>query len=91
MNRQWSGTDIIEFNSLAKDIKRNEHKKTKDGIKWVSSRQNLSSGFATKKDTNRPTQLKKLDRGLKFRVEKLEILFKTNKMSRPTKVKADKQ
>ena len=45
------------------------------GIKWASSRENLSSGFSTKVDSNRPAQLQKLGRGLKFRVQKLEVLY----------------
>ena len=36
--------------------------------KWASSRENLSSGFATKNDSNRPVQPQKLDRGLKCRI-----------------------
>ena len=35
---------------------------------WASSRENLSSGFATKVDSNRPAQPQKLGRGLKFRI-----------------------
>ena len=33
---------------------------------WVSSRENLSSGLATRVDWNRPAQPQKLGRGLKF-------------------------
>ena len=35
-------------------------------IIWASSRENLSSGFATRVDSNRSAQPQKLDRGLKF-------------------------
>ena len=35
---------------------------------WASSRQNLPSGFATRVDSNRPAQPRKLGRGLKFRI-----------------------
>ena len=34
----------------------------------ASSRENLSSGFSTRKDSNRPAQPQKLARGLKFRI-----------------------
>ena len=34
----------------------------------VSSRENLSSRFATRVDSNRPAQPQKLDRGLKLRI-----------------------
>ena len=34
----------------------------------ASSRENLSSGFATRVDSNRPAQPQKLGRGLKFRI-----------------------
>ena len=37
--------------------------------------QNLSSEFATKQDSNRPAQLKKLSRGPKFRIKILEALY----------------
>ena len=37
-------------------------------IKWASSRENLSSGFATKVNSNRLVQPQKLGRGLKFRI-----------------------
>ena len=33
---------------------------------WASSRQNLSSGFPTKQDSNRTAQLQRLARKLKF-------------------------
>ena len=42
--------------------------RSKRDKKWVSSRENLSSGFATTVDSNRPAQLQKLGRGLKFRI-----------------------
>ena len=42
---------------------------------WASSRENLSSGFATTVDSNRPAQPQKLYRGLKFRIWKLEVLY----------------
>ena len=35
---------------------------------WASSRDNLSSGFATRVDSNRPVQPQKLGRDLKFRI-----------------------
>ena len=35
---------------------------------WASSRQNLSSGFLTKLDSNQPAQLQGLARKLKFRL-----------------------
>ena len=35
---------------------------------WATSRENLSSGFATSKDSNRPAQLMRLARVLKFRL-----------------------
>ena len=37
-------------------------------IIWATSRENLSSGFATKVDSNRPAQLQRLARGLIFRL-----------------------
>ena len=36
-------------------------------INWATSRENLSSGFPTKRDSNPPAQLQILDRELKFR------------------------
>ena len=41
----------------------------------VGSRENLSSGFATKVDSNWPAQPQKLDRGLKLRIYKLGIIL----------------
>ena len=35
-------------------------------------RENLSSGFPTRSDTNRAVQLQKMDRGLKFRILEVE-------------------
>ena len=43
-------------------------------IIWATSRENLSSGFATKVDSNWPVQPQKLARGLKFRIYKLKAL-----------------
>ena len=40
----------------------------------ASSGENLSSRFSTRVDTNLPAQLQKLARGLKFRIQKLEVL-----------------
>ena len=37
-------------------------------LKWASSRENLSSGFATRVDSNQAAQLQRLARGLKFRI-----------------------
>ena len=37
-------------------------------INRASLRENLSSGFLTRSDTNRAVQLKKMARGLKFRI-----------------------
>ena len=37
-------------------------------LKWVSSQQNLSSGFLTKLDSNQSYQLQRLDRIVKFRL-----------------------
>ena len=42
---------------------------------WASSWENLTSGFATRVDSNRPGQLQKLGRGFKFRIQKLEVLY----------------
>ena len=42
---------------------------------WASSRENLSSGFSTRQDSNRPAQLQKVVRVLKFRIQKLEVLY----------------
>ena len=35
---------------------------------WAMSRQNLSSGFVTRQDSNQPVQLQRLARGLKFQL-----------------------
>ena len=43
-------------------------------IIWASSRENLSSGFATRRDTNRPAQPQKLARVFKFRLQQVEVL-----------------
>ena len=37
-------------------------------LNWASSRENLSSGFSTRSDSNRPVQSQKLARGLKFQI-----------------------
>ena len=37
--------------------------------------ENLSSGFATRMDSNRPAQSQKLGRGLKFREQNVEVLY----------------
>ena len=42
---------------------------------WAMSRENLSSGFATREDTNRPAQPQKLGRCVKFWIWKLEVLY----------------
>ena len=44
-------------------------------IIWASSRENLSLGFATRYDTNRPARLQRLARILKFRQKKVEVLY----------------
>ena len=41
----------------------------------LASRENLSSGFPTKSDTNRAVQTKKMVRGLKFRILKVKRLY----------------
>ena len=41
---------------------------------WAPSRENLSSGLSTRWDSNRPAQLQKLARALKFRIWKLEAV-----------------
>ena len=43
--------------------------------KWASSRENLSSGFATRVDLNRPAQLQRLAGFIKLHINKLEILY----------------
>ena len=42
---------------------------------WASSQENLSLGFPTKWGSNRPAQLQRLARGLKFWIYKLEVLY----------------
>ena len=37
-------------------------------INWASSRENLSSGFPTKRDSDRSPQIQRLARKLKFRL-----------------------
>ena len=44
-------------------------------VVWASSRENLSSGFATKVDSNRPAQLQRLARGLKIWLYQVEVLY----------------
>ena len=44
-------------------------------LKWPLSQENLSPGFATWLDSNRPAQIQKLARGLKFWIQKLEVLY----------------
>ena len=41
----------------------------------ASSRENRSSGFPTRSDTNRAVQPHKMDRGLKFWIKKVEGLY----------------
>ena len=43
--------------------------------KWASSRQYLSSGFPTKRDSNQSPQLQRLARTLKFRLKQVEIWY----------------
>ena len=42
---------------------------------WTTSRENLSSGCATRWDSNRPAQLMRLARVLKFRLWQVEVLY----------------
>ena len=46
-------------------------------IKWAPTRENLSSGFPTKWDSNQPAQLKRLARKLKFRLYQARIWYFT--------------
>ena len=48
---------------------------TQDTCIWASSRENMSLGFSTRVDSNRPAQSQKLGRGLKFQVKKLGVLY----------------
>ena len=41
----------------------------------TASRENLSSGFPARSDTNWAVQLLRMARGLKFRIEKVEELY----------------
>ena len=41
----------------------------------AASRENLSSGLATRIDSNRPAQSQNLGNGLEFRIYKLEVLY----------------
>ena len=45
------------------------------GIIRASSRENLSSGFSTRYDSNRPAKQQKLARSLNFRIYKKEVLY----------------
>ena len=40
---------------------------------WAMSWENLSSGFATSLDSNRPAQLLRLARVLKFQLQEVEV------------------
>ena len=42
---------------------------------WASTRQNLSSGFLTKWDSNQPALLQRLARKLKFRSKQVQIWY----------------
>ena len=42
---------------------------------WASSRENLSWGFMSRVDSNRPVQPQKLGRCAKFWIQKLEVLY----------------
>ena len=55
VSKQWSGSTLFAFVPL-----------WDAGNKWASSRENRSSGFATRVDSNQPAQPQKLARGLKF-------------------------
>ena len=44
-------------------------------IIWTLSRENLSSGFLTKGDTNQPAQLQGLARKLKFHLQQVYIWY----------------
>ena len=70
------------LNSVHPDIRELLHQSTLFAIPSASSghiivralsRENLSSGFATRVDSNRPVQPQKLGRDLKFQIYKLEI------------------
>ena len=43
--------------------------------KWAALRENLSSGFLTRSDTNRAVQPQNMSRGLKFRIKVVEGLY----------------
>ena len=72
-----SGSDTSERRLVNKKKKGKEKKKRKivdfddedeedEGI-WAATRENLSSGFPTKRDSNQPPQLERLARKLKIR------------------------
>ena len=50
---------------------RNKNDKKQRTLIWT--RQNLSSGFLTKLDSNQPAQLQRLDRKLKFRSYQVKV------------------
>ena len=59
---------------------------------WAPSRENLASGFQTRWDSNRLTQLQKLARVLKFWLQKLEVpYYQGNELQRHWSDCADAQ
>ena len=46
---------------------------------WAASQENLSSGFHTRSDTNRAVKPQKMARGLKFRIQEVEVDNSENK------------
>ena len=68
VNKKWLPATYLRICEIAV-------KKFLDNNKLVSSRENLSTGFPNRWDTNRPAQLMRLARVLKFWLWQAEILY----------------
>ena len=53
----------------------NKYQNSMYSLKWASTRQNLSSGFLTKWDTNESAQLQRLARNWNFTKERLDTIL----------------
>ena len=65
---------VLGDNGYKKHLHRHSNKLVSHSIViWASSRENLSSGFPTKRDSNQSPQLQTLARILKFRMKQVEM------------------
>ena len=66
----WGGSYATSLRFWSKHSKEVNH-----GLIWVPSRENLSSGFATRYDSNRPAQPHRLATVLRFWIQQVDLLY----------------